>query len=264
MKALIIGAGQGKRLLPLTETTPKALINIGGKSLFEWQLDALVECGVTEVVFVAGFNTDAVRKDADRLARKYGQINLRVIHNPFHAIADNLVTCWTARPEMNGDFLLLNSDTLFSAPVLRKLLTSDIVDVTLAVDHKDRYDSDDMKVELDGTRLADIGKTLEDDRVSGESIGMLLFRGDGPRHFAAALDSAMENQAALKHWYLSVIAAMAGAMTIETTNIHGLDWCEIDYPHDIGIARKMIARWQTREADHRLTARAYSDQIRSN
>ena len=65
MKALIIGAGQGKRLLPLTETTPKALIKIGGKSLFEWQLDALVECGVSEVVFVAGFNIGAVRQEAD-------------------------------------------------------------------------------------------------------------------------------------------------------------------------------------------------------
>lgn len=254
MKALIIGAGQGKRLLPLTETTPKALINIGGKSLFEWQLDALVECGVTEIVFVAGFNIEAVRQEADRLARKHGQINLRVVHNPFHAIADNLATCWTARAEMNSEFLLLNSDTLFSAPVLRKLLASETTDVTLAVDHKDRYDSDDMKVELDGSRLVDIGKTLEDDRVSGESIGMLLFRDNGPRHFVAALDSAMEDEAALRHWYLSVIAAMAGAMTVETANIHGLDWCEIDYPHDVGIARKMIAQWQTQEADGLLSA----------
>lgn len=250
MKALIIGAGQGKRLLPLTETTPKALINIGGKTLFEWQLDALVECGVAEVVFVAGFNIEAVRREADRLARKHGQINLRVIHNPFHAIADNLATCWTARPEMKGDFLLLNSDTLFSAPVLQKLLASDRVDVTLAIDHKDRYDSDDMKVELDGTRLVDIGKTLEDGQVSGESIGMLLFRNDGPEKFVSAIDLAMENEAALKRWYLSVIATLAGAMTVETANIHGLDWCEIDYPHDVGIARKMIAQWQTQAVEN--------------
>ena len=248
MKALIIGAGQGKRLLPLTETTPKALINIGGKTLFEWQVDALAACGVSEIVFVAGFNIEAVRLEAERLARKHTPIDLRVVHNPFHAIADNLATCWTARSEMKGDFLLLNSDTLFNSPVLEKLLASNMAAVTLAVDHKDRYDSDDMKVELDGTRLVDIGKTLEDDRISGESIGMLLFRGDGPRHFVSALDTSMENEAALKHWYLSVIAAMAGAMTVQTANIHGLDWCEIDYPHDLGFARKMTAEWQRQAA----------------
>lgn len=255
MKALIIGAGQGKRLLPLTETTPKALVNIGGKSLFEWQLDALVECGVTDVVFVAGFNIEAVRKEAERLARKHGHVSLRVIHNPFHAIADNLATCWTARGEMTENFLLLNSDTLFSAPVLRKLLASDMANVTLAIDHKDRYDSDDMKVELDGTRLVDVGKTLEEGRVSGESIGMLLFRGDGPGQFVAALDSAMENEAALRHWFLSVIAAMAGATAVETADIHGHDWCEIDFPHDVGIARKMVARWQARAAENLPSAR---------
>lgn len=254
MKALIIGAGQGKRLLPLTETTPKALINIGGRTLFEWQLDALVECGVTYVVFVAGFNIAAVRGEAERLARKYRDISLRVALNPFHAIADNLATCWTARSEMEGDFLLLNSDTLFSAPVLAKLLASDPVSVTLAIDHKDRYDSDDMKVELDGTRLVDIGKTLEEHQVNGESIGMLFFRGDGPRLFVDALESAMEDEAALRHWYLSVIATMARAMPVQTANIHGLEWCEVDYPHDVGIARKMVSRWQSEQTGGLLSA----------
>jgi choline kinase len=256
VKALILGAGQGKRLLPLTENTPKALVTVGGKSLFEWQLDALVECGVAEVVFVAGFEIGTVHQEAKRLARKHGHIDLRVINNPFHAIADNLATCWTARAEMKDDFLLLNSDTLFSAPVLRKLLASDNADVTLAVDHKDRYDSDDMKVQLDGSRLLDIGKTLEDDRVSGESIGMLLFRGNGPSRFVAALDSAMENEAALKQWFLSVIATMAGYMTVQTASINGLDWCEIDFPHDIGIARKMVAQWQTQETNDLPSASA--------
>ena len=255
MKALILGAGQGKRLLPLTENTPKALVNIGGKSLFEWQLDGLVECGVSEIVFVAGFQIEAVHREAEKLARKYSQINLRVINNPFHSIADNLATCWTARAEMKDEFLLLNSDTLFSAPVLRKLLASTTADVTLAVDHKDRYDSDDMKVELDGSRLVDVGKTLEDERVGGESIGMLLFRDDGPGKFVAALESAMENEAALKHWFLSVIAAMARSIAVQTASINGLDWCEIDFPHDIGIARKMITRWQTQAASNLPSAR---------
>ncbi len=65
----------------------------------------------------------------------------------------------------------------------------------------------------------------------------------------------MENEAALKHWFLSVISAMAGSMNVETANIHGLDWCEIDYPHDIGIARNMILQWQSEEADTLLSAR---------
>ena len=63
MKALILGAGQGSRLLPLTETDPKALLNIGGKSVVEWQIDGLLACGVTEICFLAGFNLAAVEPE---------------------------------------------------------------------------------------------------------------------------------------------------------------------------------------------------------
>src|SRR3546814_3879347 len=101
---------------------------------------------------------------------------------------------------MEGDILLLNSDTLCSLPVLQALLASPAAPVSLAVDHKDRYDDDDMKVQLDGGRLLDIGKKLPPERVQGESIGMLYFRGDGPRRFVAALEAAMLDPAAIRQW----------------------------------------------------------------
>src|SRR3546814_8803838 len=110
---------------------------------------------------------------------------------------------------MEGDFLLLNSDTLFSLPVLQALLASPAAPVSLAVDHKDRYDDDDMKVQLDGGRLLDIGKKLPQERVQGEPIGMLYFRGDGPRRFVAALEAAMREPAAIRQWDIYVIAALA-------------------------------------------------------
>ena len=85
---------------------------------------------------------------------------------------------------------------------------------------------------------------------------MLFFRGAGPKRFVDALNASLENEAALRHWYLSVIAALAKEMTVETANIHGLDWCEIDFPHDLGIARKMIDQWQTAEAGTLRSERA--------
>jgi len=68
LKALIIGAGQGRRLLPLTEEEPKALLNIGGRSLLEWQVSSLVDCNVDEIVFLAGFNLPAVESNLEILA----------------------------------------------------------------------------------------------------------------------------------------------------------------------------------------------------
>ena len=253
MKALIIGAGQGKRLLPLTEVEPKALLEIGGKSLLEWQIESLVACGVEDIVVLAGFNLASVERALDGFARRWSQARFRTVYNPFYGVADNLATCWMARHEMAGDFLLLNSDTLFSRPVLETLLASPPAPISLAVDHKAKYDDDDMKVELQGSRLTDIGKKLPAERVQGESIGMLYFRGEGSQRFTAELERCMRDPAALRQWYLSVIAALAPEIEIQAVTISGHDWCEIDYPVDVQTAKRMVAGWRPKP-DENLAA----------
>lgn len=249
LKALIIGAGQGKRLLPLTEVEPKALLEIGGKSLLEWQIDSLVACGVQDIVVLAGFNLAAVERALEGFARRWPQARFSTVYNPFYGVADNLATCWMAREAMTGDFLLLNSDTLFSRPVLETLLASAPAPISLAVDHKDKYDDDDMKVELQGRRLTDIGKKLPAARVQAESIGMLYFRGEGGPRFVAALEAAMRDPVALRQWYLSVIAALAPDLEIQAVTISGHPWCEIDYPVDVQNAKRMVAAWRARPDD---------------
>ena len=254
LKALIIGAGQGRRLLPLTEVEPKALLEIGGKSLLEWQVDSLIDCGVSEIVFLAGFNLPSVERSLERFAQRWPQASFRIVYNPFYGVADNLATCWMARSEMVGDFLLLNSDTLFSLPVLQTLLASPEAPISLAVDHKDKYDDDDMKVELKNGRLLDIGKTLPAERVQGESIGMLYFRGEGPRRFVATLEKAMIEPTALRQWYLSIIAALASEIEIQAVTISGHDWCEVDYPVDVQSALRMVESWLSKTDETRVSA----------
>src|SRR3546814_16513949 len=90
-----------------------------------------------------------------------------------------------------------------------------------------------MTVVLAGGRLAGIGRALALDVVNGESIGMLLFKGDGPRLFADAVDQAMRTPEGLKWWYLRVIALLAQRTTVGTVSIEGLAWGEIDYPVDL-------------------------------
>ena len=94
MKALIIGAGQGRRLLPLTEREPKALLDIGGKSLLQWQVESLADCGIKEVVFLAGFNLPAVERSLEQMAARWPGVRFRAVYNPFYGVADNLATCW--------------------------------------------------------------------------------------------------------------------------------------------------------------------------
>jgi choline kinase len=244
MKAVILSAGQGKRLLPLTADNPKCLLNIEGQTLIEWQIGELAKCGIERVSVVTGYRADRVEQ---LLARRYDPRRVRVLYNPTYSWADNLFSCWAARHEMGKEFVLINGDTLFEAAVLERLLDAPVHPVTVVTHKKSHYDADDMKVSLDGDRLVDIGKKLAPERVDAESIGMILFRQKGPVMFGRALDSAMCEPSASKKWYLSVIARMARSMPVWTFAANGLQWCEVDYPADLKPARKVVRTFSVAE-----------------
>jgi len=237
MKAVILSAGQGKRLLPLTADNPKCLLNIEGQSVIEWQIGELAKSGIDRVAVVAGYHADRVEQ---LLARHYDPRRVDVIYNPTYSWADNLFSCWVARDEMCQDFVLLNGDTLFESAVLNRLMKAPVQPVTVVTHKKPYYDADDMKVSLRGDRLVNIGKKLPADKVDAESIGMILFRERGPLMFRNAIEKALHDPSAIKNWYLSVIAKMAQSMPVWTISANGLRWCEIDFPADLQQARRVV------------------------
>ncbi|ROQ00335.1 choline kinase [Stella humosa] len=242
MKAIILAAGQGRRLLPLTEFRPKCLVELAGITVLEWQLRGLAAAGVADAVVVTGFGADLI--EALLAGLDLPGLSVRTLHNPFYAVADNLASCWIARGEMTGDYLILNGDTMFEPAIARRLLEPATAPITVTIDRKAAYDADDMKVELDGWRLTAIGKTLPAERVGGESIGFLRFTAEGGARFVAEIEGLMRGGTGLKLWYLSVIDRIAAAGTrVEARTIEGLDWAEIDFPADVEKAARMVAGW---------------------
>ena len=143
MKAIILSAGQGRRLLPLTAEHPKAAIAVGRQSVLEWQLQEIGQCAVDEVVVVTGFGAEHI----DEIVARQTYVPTRTLYNPFFAQCDNLGTCWIARHEMEAPYLIINGDTLFEARVLQRLLQESAdAPITLVTDSKASYDDDDMKV----------------------------------------------------------------------------------------------------------------------
>ncbi len=241
MKAVILSAGQGSRLLPLTDGRPKCLLPVGRQSLIEWQVWALARCGVGEIAVVTGYHASDVEATLSGLTGP--NLAIRTIFNPFYKLADNLASCWLARHEMASDFLILNGDTLVAPGVIERLLGSSPAPITVTIDKKESYDSDDMKVHLSGTRLIDIGKTLPPEKSDGESIGMLLFRGEGPGLFVQTLDQMMHTPEGLKWFYLRAIAQIARNGAVETRSTEGMDWGEVDFPADLESVNRMVAGW---------------------
>ncbi|MCA9321293.1 MAG: phosphocholine cytidylyltransferase family protein [Planctomycetes bacterium] len=241
MKAVILSAGQGKRLLPLTETTPKCALEVAGRPIVQWQVDTLLEAGIKDVMVVVGHGAEKV----EALMKPYGA-RVRCLYNPFHAVSDNLASCWVARNEMDGDFILLNGDTLFEVSVVRRLLEAERA-INVTIDRKPIYDADDMKVHVQGDRLMNIGKTLSPEKSDAEAIGMILFRRPGALAFREALDRAMRRPDGLKHWYLKVVDAMAAADdVVGVCSIEGMRWAEVDTRDDLANASVAVVQPQAK------------------
>lgn len=240
--AILLSAGQGSRMLPLTAERPKCLIDFSGRTLLEWQVEMLARGGVKRIDIVTGFMTDMVDEVVASIRDPRVAITCRF--NPFYKVADNLGSCWIAREAMEGDFLILNGDTLVSEEIVGRVQQGASWPIAVTVDVKDGYDSDDMKVSraVDG-RLVHIGKTLSAVQSNAESIGFLAFRGEGAALFRNAVRAAMRTPEGVQHWYLKVIDSLAPTGSVGTVSIEGMEWAEVDFLNDIEIARTLTDRW---------------------
>ena len=241
MKAIILSAGQGSRLGHLVDDRPKCLIDFGGRTLLDRQLDALEAEGVREAVVVTGFHDDLV--DA-AIAARAGALAVRTIYNPFYKVADNLGSLFIAKHELSGDCLVWNGDTLVSNALMARVLANPQPGICVTIDRKDGYDEDDMKVVVDGDgRLHAIGKRLPMGNVNAESIGLLAFREGGAEQFRDAIESAIRTAEGTTIWYLRVIHQIAQKADVWTLDIHGEEWGEVDFPPDVEAARALVAGW---------------------
>jgi L-glutamine-phosphate cytidylyltransferase len=240
MKAIILSAGQGSRLGHLVDDRPKCLIDFGGRSLLDRQLDTLEANGVREAVVVTGFHDELV---SEAIGRRSGGPEVRTIFNPFYKVADNTGSLFMAREELAGDCLVWNGDTLVSDALMGRVLANPQRGICVTVDRKESYDEDDMKVVEESGLLKAIGKRLPMDRVNAESIGLLAFRSGGAEQFREAISQAMRTPEGTTIWYLRVIHQIAQSAAVSTFDIRGEEWGEVDFPADVETARALTARW---------------------
>jgi choline kinase len=144
---------------------------------------------------------------------------------------------------MSGEFLQVNGDNVFRSDVVERLLSAPPVPVGVAVNIKESYDADDMKVILRDEVVRDIGKTLDMTKVGAEAVGFYLFRGKGVAGYIDVLDRFMRDGRGLKNWFPSAVAALAQEMEVRTISIAGLKWGEVDFPEDLDQARQLVASW---------------------
>lgn len=230
MKAIVISAGQGTRLLPLTLQIPKCLVEVHGRTILDHQIAALRAAGIEQIVVVGGYRVEQI---AEHLARGGSPADVTLIVNPFWSVASSIGSVWAAREFLGGPFCLLNGDTIFDASVIGDALRDMRPGVNLLVEAMVQAEQDDMRVEVAAQQVRAVGKDLPAARSTHRSLGVVLCpdADGGPyRDALAEVISAAGGHNAYHHAVIHKLAGTAGVTAIE--NHSGL-WCEIDRPEDI-------------------------------
>ncbi|MBT3576355.1 MAG: phosphocholine cytidylyltransferase family protein [Candidatus Marinimicrobia bacterium] len=240
MKAIIIAAGTGTRLYPITKDIPKSLVDVGqGLTLLETQLHSLKECGIKDIVMIIGYRADQIES---KLEEYRSDFNIEIVFNPFFEGSNNLMSVWMARHFFSDEFITINGDDIFDASIIRELMKS-THPITMITDIKDQYDEDDMKIISADGLVKRVSKKVPIEEANGESVGIIKFCGSGPGIYADMLESMVRDPENLNVFYLKAIQNIIDAgHDVHFSQCNPSDWGEIDFHPDLEMIRQYVSQ----------------------
>ncbi len=239
MKTIILAAGRGQRLRPLTDHMPKCLIPIGGAPILEHMLHRIEWCGLKDVVLVTGYEADCIHS---HMTRTIGVHSLRVefLVNERFAETNNLYSLWLALRDNTGPVTILNADDYFNVHILEALQNTP-ADSAAVVDFTRPLPPDAMKTHLDGSRVTFLGKTLPEQFASGNAIGMYRFSARTANLLRDEIGCWIRT-GRVNDFYTAAISELASRVPVHAVSTEGLTWGEIDDHGDLAAAPSKFAR----------------------
>jgi choline kinase len=239
VKGIVLAAGPGRRLYPLTEALPKTLLPLeDGRTILDVALANLASVGLDDVVVVTGFAADRVEERATDLERRHG-VRLELVFNDRAEEWNNAYSLWLAREAFAGGGMLVNGDTVHPRSVEEGLLAARGPGLLLAVDRERELGEEQMKVVLeeDGG-LRRISKDVDPATADGEYIGVALIEAAAAEPLAEALETTWRRDPSLYYEDgFQELADRGGDVRIAPIGI--VDWVEVDDFADLARAREL-------------------------
>jgi choline kinase len=226
MKGIILAAGKGLRLNGKTGNTPKCLLEIGGQTLLERQIQALRGCGVEEIIVVVGYEAERVRQACDA--------QICFIENPCFEQTNSLFSLWLTRELLADGFIVINADVLFHQQLLADLIAAPCEDALLMAYSNHlcvKLGDEEMKVRVKGGRVLDISKGIKPEEADGENLGIVKFGREGARLVVQEMN-ALIARGYYRDWAPRAFCEVAGQRHLYAIGTRGYPWIEIDFPED--------------------------------
>ena len=231
MQALILAAGMGNRLRPLSKETPKALVEVNGTPILFNALDSLHNNGIKKTYIVLGYMGEVIR---GRVGDNWKGMEINYIVNKEYQETNNIYSLWMARDVLDDDTILMECDIYFEEALINRLITQNLEN-RVVVDH--------FKAGMDGTVVeindnGEIKKLITSDdqdinfdyRDKYKTVNIYLFTKEFlQKYFLPNLDLYIKTQSKNKYYelLLSVFISMRNPILYATV-INDVKWLEID------------------------------------
>jgi choline kinase len=234
--AVILVAGVGSRLRPITDTRPKALAPVGDETILGRAVRLLLDFGISRLILATGYREDAVRAALAGLA-----CEVVLCPNPRFDTTQNSVSLALCRDAVGGrSFFKLDGDVVFEPEVLTRIAAPH-AELSTGVDSSRKLDAEAMKVVVDGQKIRAFGKHVPLTHSHGESIGIERVSSSASARLFDELDERVA-RGITNLYYEDVYSQMIerGTLDAEVADVSGLRWTEVDTFEDLEAARRLF------------------------
>lgn len=233
MKGVILAAGIGSRLRPMTDNKPKCLVTVANKPMLAYQLDAYRMAGIRDIVIIVGYKGEQIEK----YCRYIDDLNIKIVYNEEYEETNNMYSLYLAREHLDGKpFILNNADLVIESDIVSNMMNCEkpnlvAVDVNL-------FNEESMKVTCDNEGyIRDISKQIAQDSSNGCSIDFYKISSEISSILFAHIKNVIES-GNRKDWTEVALQKIFKQPNVhfEILNVAGKKWVEVDNNDDLSLA----------------------------
>lgn len=248
-QAVILAAGRGSRMKALTQNQPKCMITLAGKSLIDWQIDALIKAGIKDIFLVVGYQSKILESKGYRcfINENWDQTNM-------------VESLFCAKEILSQDETIVSyADIVYSTDIIKDLLqSSNDISITYDILWKelwhDRFSNPLMDVEsfrIHESKVVEIGRPPKSlNEIQGQYMGLMKFTTKGwetiYKHISLLSTTRRKN--------MDMTTMLQNVVDLGIA-IHGVPiegkWCEADSPNDIELYNKKLQALESWSHDWR-------------
>ncbi|MFQ5827930.1 MAG: NTP transferase domain-containing protein [Candidatus Methylomirabilia bacterium] len=235
-RALMLAAGAGLRLSPVSDGLPKVLLQVGGKTLLQRHLEHLTALGIPELVIVIGYEEAEIREE---VARQKGMLPVHFLYNPRYREAA-ILSLWSARHALRGSVLFMDGDLLYPRRLLASVAHAQASTCFLMDPRPLQRDGEEIKLLTCNDRVLYIGRSWPVDQGQvGEWVGVARF-GDGRSERLRAVLEEFVQAGRTRDDYEDTMNEVLQGAEAGVVDVGGLPWVEIDFPEDFELAVQLL------------------------